>query len=263
MGENLTLDKALQAYRVMNTPTKLSWKQHWAQETFSELNAMKCSDDERKQFAKRLRECNVTICSDKFKTKGDVRTLEDLVVALISPQNKNLVKDNRKVVYSTSNGDRPIGSNAFEIWNGFQVIDLDIKNREISTNLKQHLFNKLYKFNWFMGIALSSSGAGLHVYTKITIPKSDEDDSRKKKLLYLTNFRHKYSFVYLALVDGMSEFGYCKDDILKWMDLMMFKPQQGAFIGYDPNPLINSHFFEDFIYVNFDNVEEMGHPNID
>jgi hypothetical protein len=36
----------------------------------------------------------------------------------------------------------------------------------------------------------------------------------------------------------------------------MFKPQQGAFIGYDEHPLINTRFFEDFIYVNFDNIED-------
>ena len=47
------------------------------------------------------------------------------------------------------------------------------------------------------------------------------------------------------------------------MDLSMFKPQQGAFIGYDEHPLINTHFFEDFIYICFDNVEEIGHPEID
>ena len=43
----------------------------------------------------------------------------------------------------------------------------------------------------------------------------------------------------------------------------MFKPQQGAFIGYDEHPLINTGFFEDFIYINFDNIEGVGHPDID
>lgn len=61
----------------------------------------------------------------------------------------------------------------------------------------------------------------------------------------------------------MEELGYCKDDLLKWMDLSMFKPQQGAFIGYDEHPLINTKFFEDFIYINFDNIEDIGSPDID
>ena len=47
------------------------------------------------------------------------------------------------------------------------------------------------------------------------------------------------------------------------MDLAMFKPQQGAIIGYDPHPLISSHFFEDFIYVNFDSIDDIGCPELD
>ena len=61
MSKNISLDQSLQAYRVMNTPTKFSWKQHWAQETFSNHDLLACEDYERRQFAKRLQECQVTI----------------------------------------------------------------------------------------------------------------------------------------------------------------------------------------------------------
>ena len=140
---------------------------------------------------------------------------------------------------------------------------MDIKNEDLAVKLKNHIFNRLNKCNWFLGTALSSSGKGIHVYTKITVAESDQNDIKRKKLLYLTNFRHKYSFVYIACLSAMDELGFTKDDLLKWMDLAMFKPQQGAFIGYDPHPLINTHFFEDFIYINFDNIESVGHPDID
>lgn len=263
MKDKLNLEQSLQAYRVMNTPTKFSWKQHWAQETFSNPNAMLCPESEWKQFSKRLKECHVTICNRIEFMQGTVCTFEDLINLLTSSSNKKIAKKDRKVIYSTSNGERPVGKKAYELWNGFQVIDLDIKNEEMSLKLKEFIFNKLYKCNWFLGVALSSSGRGLHVYTKISIPESEEIDDKKKKVLYLTNFRHKYSFVYLILVSGMEIFGYDKDQILAWMDLMMFKPQQGAFIGYDKSPLINSQFFSDFIYINFDNVEDIGHPDID
>ena len=263
MAKDITLEQSLQAYRVMNTPTKYSWKQHWANETFSDHDLLECDDEERRQFAKRLKECSITICSNIRQTQGVSCTLEDLVKTIILPSNKDISKSDRKVVYSTSNGERPIGKKSFELWNGFQVIDMDIKDKDIATKLKSHIFNKLHKCNWFMGVTLSASGRGLHIYTKISIPQSDQNDSKRKKLLYLTNFRHKYSFVYLACVSAMNALGFGKDDILKWMDLAMFKPQQGAFIGYDAHPLINTHFFEDFIYVNFDNVEEIGHPDID
>ena len=260
---NLSLEQSLQAYRVMNTPTKFSWKQHFAQEVFSNNDVLLCDDDEKKQFSKRLKECQITICSNIKQTQGVVCTLEELINTIISKDNKKLNKADRKVVYSTSNGERPIGKKAFELWNGFQVIDMDIKNEPLAKQLKEHIFNKLYKCNWFLGVTLSASGKGLHVYTKIAVPQTDQNDDQKKKMLYLVNFRHKYSFVYLSCLSAADELGFTKDDVLKWMDLAMFKPQQGAFIGYDEHPLINTHFFEEFIYVNFDNVEDIGHPDVD
>lgn len=263
MSKDITLEQSLQAYRVLNTPAKYSWKKHWADEEFSSIDLLNCDKFERKQFNKRLLECNVTICDNIKALNGNVKTLVDLVDIINDINNKNIRKDNRRVIYSTSNGERPIGKKAFELWNGFQVIDMDIKDETIAEKLKVHIFNRLHKCNWFLGVAKSSSGKGLHIYTKISIPQSDQDDSKKKKLLYLTNFRHKYSFVYIACLSAMDEMGYSKDDILKWMDLAMFRPQQGAFIGYDEHPLISTKFFEDFIYVSFDNVEDIGHPDID
>ena len=263
MKQDLSLEQTLQTYRVLNTPTQYSWKQHWAQETFSNSSLIMCREDEKRQYYKRLEECQITICDNIKHTSGKVSTLKDLLDILTSPSNERTTKINRKVVYSTSNGERPIGKRAFVLWNGFQVIDMDIKDADMANKIKRHIFSKLYKCNWFMGVALSSSGKGLHIYTKITIPQEDTEDPKKKKILYLTNFRHKYSFVYLATISAMDIYGFSKDDVLKWMDLSMFKPQQGAFIGYDPNPLISTRFFEDFIYVNFDNVEDIGHPDID
>lgn len=251
MSKNMSLEQSLQAYRVMNTPTQLSWKQHWANETFTNDSYIECNDDEKKQFLKRLEESECTICDNIKQIKGNPKTLKSLLFTLLDKNNENVSKINRKVIYSTSNGERPIGKKAFELWNGFQVIDMDIKDAKLASQLKQWIFDHLKKCNWFLGVALSSSGKGLHIYTKITIPES-EDDVNKKKLLYLTNFRHKYSFVYIVCINAMEKFNYTKDQLLQWMDLAMFKPQQGAFIGYDSCPLINTHYFEDFIYVNFD-----------
>ncbi len=263
MQKDITIEQTLQAYRVMNSPTSLSWKQHWAQETFSNVDYIKCSEEEKKQFQKRLKECQITICSNIKQTQGVSCTLVDLVNIISSESNKNLSKIDRKVVYSTNNGERPIGKKAYELWNGFQVIDMDIKDERLAQALKVHIFNSLNKCNWFLGCTLSSSGKGLHVYTKITVAEDDQKNEKRKKLLYLTNFRHKYSFVYISCLSAMESLGFCKDDLLKWMDLAMFKPQQGAFIGYDKHPMINTHFFEDFIYINFDNIESTGHPDID
>lgn len=263
MTKDISLDKSLQAYRIMNTPTKYSWKQHWAQEEFDVNDMMLLDDVDKRQYSKRLKECEISIMDSITATTGAKATLYDLVQILIDPANKDTFKSNRKVVYSTSTGERPIGNKAYELWNGFQVIDMDIKNEKIADRLKQVIFNKLYKCNWFLGVTKSSSRQGLHIYTKIAIPESDYTDINKKKLLYHTNFRHKYSFVYLSCLSVIDELEISKDKLIEWMDLHMFKPQQGAFIGYDEHPLINTRFFEDFIYVNFDNIEDIGHPDID
>lgn len=263
MTKDISLDKSLQAYRVMNTPTQYSWKQHWAREEFDTSDMLELNEFDRNQYSKRLKECDISIMPSITSTNGVKATLYDLINTIIDPQNKNLLKTKRKVIYSTSDGTRPVGNKAFEIWNGFQVIDMDIKNEGIAEKLKSVIFNKLYKCNWFLGVTKSASGQGLHVYTKIAVPESDDADIKKKKLLYLTNFRHKYSFVYLSCLGILEELNLTKDDLLGWMDISMFKPQQGAFIGYDEHPLINTRFFEDFIYVNFDNIEDIGHPDID
>jgi hypothetical protein len=263
MSSNVSLEQALQSYRVMNTPTKYSWKQHWAQETFSNDDALLLSVDERKQFSKRLEECQATIFPNLFTSTGTVGSLRDLVNTAVNPEFKNTKKTNRHVIYSTSTEERPVGETAFTLWNGFQVIDLDIKDATLAREIKKIIFDKLKNCNWFLGVCLSSSKMGLHVWTKIAVPEKDNEDVKKKRLLFLTNFRHKYSFVYLSILSGCEKLGYTKNDILKWMDLSMFKPQQGAIIGYDPHPLISSHFFEDFIYVNFDSIDDVGCPELD
>lgn len=263
MENNISLEQSLQAYRVMNTPTKYSWKQHWALEEFNENDMLLLDDIDKRQYSKRLKECDISIMNSITASMGVKTTLLDLVNTIISLNNKDIDKSNRKVVYSTSNGERPVGDKAFELWNGFQVIDMDIKNESLAEHLKEVIFNKLYKCNWFLGVTKSASGTGLHIYTKISIPESDSNDIKKKRLLYLTNFRHKYSFVYISCLSASEELDFTKDDLKGWMDISMFRPQQGAFIGYDPHPLINTRFFEDFIYVNFDNIEDIGHPDID
>lgn len=263
MSKNISIEQSLSAYRIIHTPSNLSWKQHYVNQKFTDINLLKCPREERQLFGKRLDESFVTICGNIRSKTGDRSSMRLLMETIVNNSFSKTNKIDRRVVYSTSNGERPIGSTAFILWNGFQVIDMDIKNEDIANKLKQEIFNKLSKYNWFLAVIKSSSCNGLHIYTKIQIPENEETDPLKKRLLYLTNFRHKYSFVYLACLKLINELGYSEDDLLKWMDLAMFKPQQGAFIPYDPSPLINTSFFEDFIYVDFDDVTDLGHPNVD
>ena len=218
MSNRISLEQALQAYRVMNAPAKFSWKKHWAQETFSSPDLLSCSEDEQQQFIKRLQECTVTICKGATTKVGRPVTLESVFDLLIDPNNRNIKKTDRYTVYGSSNGNRPVGDEAYDIWNGFQIIDIDIKDETRAKKLKYHIFKALHKCNWFMGVALSSSGMGLHVYTKITVPEDVDlptmpgynganklTDNHKRKVLYKTNFRHKFSFVYMACLSALEE----------------------------------------------------------
>lgn len=264
MSNKILLDKVLKAYSAKHVPIKYTWKQHYINEQFSSENALELSDEERIRYNNRLLECGITIFDNiKQTTGGHACTLLDLYNIIMDEHNKNVNKQFRRVVYSTANGERPVGKNAFDLWNGFQVIDMDIKNAELAKKLKKALFEHLKKYNWFFGIALSSSGKGLHIYTKIQISENERKDDTTKKIAYLANFRHKYSFVYIICEGVEQELGFTSEELIKWMDLAMFKPQQGAFIPYDADAMFSTHFFEDFLYMDFDNVEDMGHPDVD
>ena len=192
-----SLEQSLLAYRCINVDKSLTWKQNYVNEKFSSDSLLQCTKEERKQFRERLN-FNIMIQPSIKMLEGQVKTGRDLLNTIVNPENKNKKKEHRPVVFSTDQTTRPQGQNAFLIWNGFQVIDMDIKDRAKATQIKQYIFDDLKKYNWFLGVAFSSSGKGLHIYTKIQIPVTDENDLKKKKILFFTNFRHKYSFVYIS-----------------------------------------------------------------
>ena len=172
MNNKISLEQSLKAYQVMHSPAKYSWKQHWANEKFSSPDMLSCSADEQEQFRKRLRECAITMCPNIKARAGVPTTLEAVVDTLTDISNKSVTKTNRKVIYSSSNGERPTGDSAYDLWNGWQVIDMDIKDNRLATKLKAKIFKALHKCNWFMGVTYSASGMGLHIYTKIAIPET-------------------------------------------------------------------------------------------
>ena len=172
---------------------------------------------------------------------------------------KNTDKIQRKVVYSTSTNSRPIGNSSYLIWNGMQIIDLDIKDEMIASNLKQNIFDELKRYHWFLGVCKSASGKGLHIWTKIT-PLSFEATNRKVE--YLCNFRHKYSYVYIVLTKYASQYGYTKDKIFEYMDMAMAKPQQGIFISSDNTALLNTNFKDLRLDVNFESAFVSGVESI-
>ena len=152
-----------------------------------------CTPDEQEVFVNtELVTFESGVCNSIYEKYGFMYSWKDIYDLVHDPLYKNTEKVNRKVVYSSMVPTRPIGDKAFETWNGLQIIDLDIKNTEITEALKPIIFDELKKYHWFVGLTKSASGKSLHIWTKIT-PISINPEN--KRVEYFCNFRHKYSDV--------------------------------------------------------------------
>lgn len=258
--KNKTLTETLNEFKQMTKSYNDFVQNNNNELTYSEYNFIKCTREEQEQFFNdqlQLLECLVT--NSIYDKQGLIWNWYDIFKLLYDASYKNTEKIQRKVVYSTSTNTRPIGDSSYLIWNGMQIIDLDIKDEIIASNLKQNIFDELKKYHWFLGVCKSASGKGLHVWTKIT-PLSIESSNRKVE--YLCNFRHKYSYVYIVLTKFANQYGYTKDKIFEYMDMAMAKPQQGIFISSDNTALLNTNFKDLRLDVNFETAFVSGVESI-
>lgn len=231
------------------------------QEIYSSVNFKECSKEEQDRYLDSvLSMVSCLITNSIYDKVGIVQSWKDVWMLTQDPIYKNVEKASRKVVFSVSSNNRPIGEKSFSMWNGIQIIDIDIKNKKIANELKIKIFEDLNKYHWFLGVAKSASGKSLHVWTKIT-PISYTDEN--KKIEYLCNFRHKYSYLYIVLTKYMKEIGYTKDDIFEWMDMAMAKPQQGIFITSDSKALLSTNFIDLRLDANFETAFDTGLESID
>lgn len=231
------------------------------QEIYSSVNFKECSKEEQDRYLDSvLSMVSCLITNSIYDKVGIVQSWKDVWMFTQDPIYKNVEKASRKVVFSVSSNNRPIGEKSFSMWNGIQIIDIDIKNKKIANELKIKIFEDLNKYHWFLGVAKSASGKSLHVWTKIT-PISYTDEN--KKIEYLCNFRHKYSYLYIVLTKYMKEIGYTKDDIFDWMDMAMAKPQQGIFITSDSKALLSTNFIDLRLDANFETAFDTGLESID
>ena len=226
---------------------------------YSNILYSKCNDQEREHFYNdqlQLIECLVT--NSIYDNSGIIWDWKQIYDLIYDFEYSKVNKINRKVVYSTSSNNRPIGDIAWQNWNGLQIIDLDIKNEDIANGLKEDLFNDLSKFHWFLGICKSASKKSLHFWTKIT-PISIE--LKNKRVEYLCNFRHKYSYIYIILSKYIDKYGYTKENIFEYMDMAMAKPQQGIFISSD-DAMMSTNFYDVRLDVNFESAFNTGIESI-
>ena len=228
---------------------------------YSSYNYNECSEEEKEDFFNnelQFIECLVT--DSIYEKSGGIWNWKDIYDLLCDEDYAKIDKIKRKMVFSTSSTSRPIGEVSFSMWNGLQIIDLDIKNEALADKMKVILFEELKKFHWFLGICKSASKKSLHVWTKIT-PISI--DPKNKRIEYLCNFRHKYSYIYIILLNYVSSNSYNKSDIVEFMDMAMAKPQQGIFISSDNEAILNMNFQDLRLDVNFESAFDTGISSID
>lgn len=229
--------------------------------TYSNINLLECTNEEQTDFIDNtLSQIKTLVQKSVYAKEGIVWTWKDVYNLLTDPIYANTDKQKRKVVFSALSTNRPVGDDAYSLWNGLQIIDLDIKNIELAVKLKPILFKSLSKYPWFLGICQSASKYSLHIWTKISPLAIQKDEC---KIEFIINYRHKYSYVYITLLQYAEELGYTKDDIInKFLDQAMDHIQQGVFISSDFKPLINTNFNNLRLDINFETAFNNGIESI-
>lgn len=225
----------------------------------NEYDYLKACKEEQDNLLLELSTVECLVTNSIYEKKGFIRNWKFIFNLLLDDFYSQTEKTNRKVVFPVESHDRPIGDTGYLTWNGLQIIDLDIKDKSLANKIKTVLFNDLKKYHWFLGVCTSASGKGLHVWTKIS-PISN--NLKNRKIEYLCNFRHKYSYIYIILSKYANEFGYSKENILEFIDMAMAKPQQGIFISSDKKAKLNTNFRDLRLDANFESAFDTGIESI-
>lgn len=237
---------------------------------YSNTRYSKLTEEEKHSFMAMLNAMQMHFICDNVKShNGDMYMFSDIWNMLSDEQYNYIAKKNRKLIFPTASHHRVQGDEAFGCWTGLQIIDLDIKNEFTASIIKEMLFDILSKYHWFLGITLSSSHSGLHIYTKIDL-RTYELASRK--IEYYTNFQQKYTAVFSALecVSTQLSNSYVYEidskeisftNMIHWIDTAMCRPQQGAFIPFDPEAELSTNFINESIGYEFTSDDNMKIEN--
>ena len=211
---------------------------------------------------------------DNTQTNKDIymtRTLGELLLEITNPENVDIEKGKRQQIYMTYDGTRPLKDENYK-WNGLQIFDLDLKEWINSggniDELKQLIHNMLIDFNWYLWICKSSSGNGLHIYTKVAPPFHIFTDIKNNE--YISKYVHRVNYVPKRQVINdilfrlhkiknntikfkIPDYGYPLDDNNqptgmnfnnKYLDNVVSRITAGIRLSFDLQPLINLNFVD-------------------
>ena len=189
------------------------------------------------------------------------RTLGELLFEITNPKNGTLDKSERQQIYSTYDGTRP-SSDEYYKWNGLQVFDIDLKEWEQCSPqmveiLKKKIFEYLNDFHWFLWVAKSASGKGIHIYTKVAPPHHIYTDVTKNEYIskywFNVNYAHKSSIIYDTLYrihnDSSNTIRFKDSDFndefeLRFLDNVVRRITAGIRLTWDNNILVNHDFID-------------------
>lgn len=184
-----------------------------------------------------------------LKYMNRTRRIGEILQLIQSSWLKKLSKDQRPQLYNTILGNRP-SNTEYRFWNGMQVFDLDLKNspnfNDIKdfNKLKHEIFDRLKHYNWLISVSFSSSGKGIHIYTKVTKPHlitlSEELNERLSCFWFRMSYLQKYAIILNVLKTiGIKE---SDDPKHKVIDFALAKISHGIKVAYDKDILINPYF---------------------
>jgi hypothetical protein len=207
------------------------------------------------------------------------RTIGELFLEITNEYLGNIDKEHRQQIYMTYDGTRPESTEYYK-WNGLQVFDIDLKEWSDCNieALKKEVFNYLSDFNWFLWVCKSTSGKGLHIYSKVTPPhhiyNEPKDNEYISKYWYHINYYTKVSIIYDVfnrINKDKNNFNIPKqffsEDSNYFEISNKIKTETGSFknigidntvgritsgirLTYDPNPLVNNNFLDLHIGLN-------------
>ena len=188
------------------------------------------------------------------------RTLGELILTITDPKYSELSKAERKQIYMTYDGSRP-SSDEYYKWNGLQVFDIDLKEwQQVNTHIKQFkklLFDELSKYHWFLCIAISASGKGLHIYTKVSpahhVYTELKNNEQISKYWFTVNYCTKVSLLFNVIKkindNKQNSVKFNQSDFndnfeLRFVDNVVRRITAGIRLTSDLDLLVNENFID-------------------
>lgn len=202
---------------------------------------------------------NVTVLQSMYESVGKYThkqrtySIGELIEIMSDSTLNTNAKDNRPIVFPMTSGERTSGEFAYTEWSGLQVFDLDLKHSDTfelkyganASKVRDKLFDKLKHYPWLLGITLSSSGKGCHVYTKVSrmhhLYETKEHNAEHAMFWFRMSYLQKHAAIAYILNT------HCEIDIYnekKVIDTAMAKISQGIAMNYDPEARWSTNFVD-------------------